>query len=292
MAKVNYAEEVLIHPVRVPPSERGVLISVTRQQAGWDTINFSVRRFIEGENWQGNTGEEEAAFIVLGGRVVADWGEGQLEIGARPDVFSGFPYAVYLPCRTAFEFRAVTTCEIADCRAPSAKPLQPRLIRPTDCRMEVRGGGNATRQIVDLIQASFPADKLLICEVYTPSGNWSSYPPHKHDVHNPPREVDLDETYYYRIDHPDGYAFQRLYDAAGTRDDTLKLVDGDLVLIKDGYHPVVAAHGYNVYYLNVLAGSARSFAASDDPRYVHLRKWPEPDPRVPLVHPEPVAARS
>jgi 5-deoxy-glucuronate isomerase len=292
MAKANYADEVLIHPSKIPANKGGVLISVTRQQAGWDTINFSVRRLIEGENWQGNTGDEEAAFIVLSGRVDADWGNGTQEIGGRADVFSGFPYAVYMPCRTPFKFRAVTTCEIADCRTPSTKLLQPRLIRPSDCRMEVRGGGNATRQIVDLIQASFPADKLLICEVYTPSGNWSSYPPHKHDVHNPPGEVDLDETYYYRIDHPDGYAFQRLYDAAGTRDDTLKLVDGDLVLIKDGYHPVVAAHGYNVYYLNVLAGSARSFAASDDPRYAHLRNWPAPDPRLPLVQPEAVAARS
>ena len=96
--------------------------------------------------------------------------------------------------------------------------------------------------------------------------------------------MDLDETYYYRISKPEGYAFQRLYDAAGTRDNTLTLTDGDLVLIKDGYHPVVAAHGYDVYYLNVLAGSARSMAASDDPRYTHLRKLGlERDPRVPLV---------
>ncbi len=144
-----------------------------------------------------------------------------------------------------------------------------------------------------MIRPEFPADKLLICEVYTPSGNWSSYPPHKHDVHNPPVEVDLDETYYYRISKPGGYAFQRLYDAAGTRDDTLTVVDGDLVLIKDGYHPVVAAHGYDVYYLNVLAGSARSMAASDDPRYAHLRKTRlERDPRVPLVRAERSEASS
>jgi 5-deoxy-glucuronate isomerase len=97
--------------------------------------------------------------------------------------------------------------------------------------------------------------------------------------------VDLDETYHYRINKPEGYAFQRLYDAAGTRDNILTLIDGDLVLIKDGYHPVVVAHGYDVYYLNVLAGSARSMAASDDPRYAHLRESGlGRDPRVPLVH--------
>jgi 5-deoxy-glucuronate isomerase len=216
-----------------------------------------------------------------------DWGEGPHEIGGRKDVFSGYPHAVYLPCHTPFEISAITACEFADARTPSSARLSPRIITPADCREEIRGGGNCTRQIVDVIRPEFPADRLLICEVYTPSGNWSSYPPHKHDVHNPPLEVDLDETYYYRISKREGYAFQRLYDAAGTRDDTLTVVDGDLVLIKDGYHPVVAAHGYDVYYLNVLAGSARSMAASDDPRYAHLRHTNlDRDQRVPLVHAE------
>lgn len=285
------ASEVLVHSVPIPPEKSGVLVSVSREQAGWETINFSVRRLVEGQYWKGNTGGEETAFVILGGRVTVDWGEGPRTVGGRSNVFAGYPYAVYLPCCTAFELSAETTCEFADCRAPSTRPLKARIIEPGEVGLEIRGGGNATRQILDIIRPEFPADRLLICEVYTPSGNWSSYPPHKHDVHNPPAEVDLDETYYYRVDHPDGYAFQRLYDAAGTRDETLKLVDGDLVLIKDGYHPVVAAFGYNVYYLNVLAGSARSFAAIDDPRYAHLRQnWPAPDPRVPLVRPQATAA--
>ncbi len=273
-----------VHPPRVARDKSGVLVSVTREEANWENINFSVRRLRAGQYWQNNTGKEEAALVVLGGKAIVDWGEGPREIGGRKDVFSGYPYAVYLPSRTPFEISAVTDCEFADCRTLSTAHLAPRLITPADCREEIRGGGNCTRQIVDVIRPEFPADKLLICEVYTPSGNWSSYPPHKHDVHNPPAEVDLDEIYYYRISKPEGYAFQRLYDAAGTRDVTLTLGDGDLVLIKDGYHPVVAAHGYDVYYLNVLAGSARSMAASDDPRYAHLRKTSlERDPRVPLV---------
>src|SRR5690242_141036 len=287
MAGSSYAQEVLRHPFNVAPDKSGVLLSVTREQAGWKSINFSVRRLIAGQYWQSHTRDEEAALVILGGKVRVDWGKGPREIGARKDVFSGYPYAVYLPCETPFEISAVTTCEFADARTPSDASLAPKIIAPADCREEIRGGGNCTRQIVDIIRPEFPADKLLICEVYTPSGNWSSYPPHKHDVHNPPSEVDLDEIYYYRISKPEGYAFQRLYDAAGTRDDTLTLTDGELVLIKDGYHPVVAAHGYDVYYLNVLAGSARSMAASDDPRYAHLRRSGlERDPRVPLVRPE------
>ena len=281
----SYVQEVLNHSIPVAQDKSGVLISITRAQANWGTINFSVRRLIAGQYWQSNTRNEEAALVILCGKATVDWGEGPREVGARKDVFSGYPHAVYLPCGTSSEISAISTCEFADCRTPSSASLRPRIITPADCREEIRGGGNCTRQIVDVICPEFPADKLLVCEVYTPSGNWSSYPPHKHDVHNPPLEVDLDETYYYRISRPEGYALQRLYDAAGTRDDTLTVVNGDLVLIKDGYHPVVAAHGYDVYYLNVLAGSARSMAASDDPRYAHLRQTSaERDRRVPLVH--------
>jgi 5-deoxy-glucuronate isomerase len=284
----SYIEEVLSHSARIAQDKSGVLISIKREQAGWETINFGVRRLMAGQYWQSHTRDEEAAVVFLGGKASMDWGAGPRSVGGRKDVFSGYPHAVYLPCDTAFEVSAITACEFADARTPSSARLTPRVITPVDCREEIRGGGNCTRQIVDVIRPEFPADKLLVCEVYTPSGNWSSYPPHKHDVHNPPLEVDLDEIYYYRINQPDGYAFQRLYDAAGTRDDTITVADGDLVLIKDGYHPVVAAHGYDVYYLNVLAGSARSMTASDDPRYAHLRHTRlERDARVPLVHAAP-----
>lgn len=278
---------VLFHSKPLPEGKSGTLISVTREQAGWSTVSFAVRRLEKGARIDGETGTEEAAFVVLGGRITADWGDGPQSAGSRKDVFSGYPSAVYLPRQTAYSLSAETASEIAECRAPASKRLAPRLIEPRDIRLEIRGGGNATRQILDIIPADFPAERLLICEVYTPSGNWSSYPPHKHDVHNPPLEADLDEVYYYRISDPMGYAFQRLYDGAGTRDEVLRAADGDLVLVRDGYHPVVAAYGYDVYYLNVLAGSAHSFANTDDPRYAHLRKhWPAPDPRLPLVRPE------
>ena len=128
------------------------------------------------------------------------------------------------------------------------------------------------------------AHRLLVVEVYTPAGNWSSYPPHKHDVHNPPHEVDLEEIYYYRIQRPEGYAIQKVYTKNRRIDSTLTVRDGELVLVPEGYNPVVAAHGYDVYYLNALAGSARSMAASDDPDYAWVRsEWREKDPRLPLV---------
>src|SRR5205807_2679910 len=194
------------------------------------------------------------------------------------------PYTLYLPAQSEVSFQAETICEIAECRVPSDARLQPKLITPPDVASSLRGGGNVSRQIVDVISPAFPADKLMVIEVYTPGGNWSSYPPHKHDVHNPPAEVDLEEIYYYRVSQPEGYAIQRVYTPDGRIDATLTVRDGEMVLIPEGYHPVVAAHGYDVYYLNALAGSARSMAAVDDPAYAWVRQsWTEQDARVPLV---------
>jgi 5-deoxy-glucuronate isomerase len=158
------------------------------------------------------------------------------------------------------------------------------VIRPADCGLEVRGGGNATRQIIDILPPAAEADRLLVCEVLTPAGNWSSYPPHKHDRHNPPVEADLEETYYYRFSEPGGYGIQRLYTLADREEQVLRVTHGDLVMVREGYHPFVAAPGVDAYYLNTLAGSFRSMAATDDPRYAHLRaSWPPPDPRVPMI---------
>jgi len=199
-------------------------------------------------------------------------------------VFDGMPTALYLPIETEFAVTAETDCEVAFCFSRAEEKYPARLITPDEVEIEVRGGANATRQINHILKPEFPAQRLLLVEVYTPGGNWSSYPPHKHDVHNPPDEVDLEEIYYYKIDRPEGYAIQRVYTSDGRIDQTLTVRDGELVLIPEGYHPVVAAHGYNVYYLNALAGSAHSMAASDDPDYAWVRaSWTEQDPRVPLV---------
>jgi 5-deoxy-glucuronate isomerase len=205
-------------------------------------------------------------------------------IGGRRTVFDGMPWALYLPLETSFTIAADTDCDLALCYCRATEPHPARVIRPEDSRVEIRGGGNATRQINHFLGAEFPAHRLLMCEVYTPGGNWSSYPPHKHDVHRPPGEVDLEEIYYYRISDPLGYAIQKVYTKDGRIDETITVRDGELVLVPEGYHPVVAAHGYDVYYLNALAGSARSMAASDDPDYAWVRQtWRDLDPRLPLV---------
>jgi 5-deoxy-glucuronate isomerase len=252
---------------------------------GFDLLGFKVHRLSPGAHVEEDTANRELGIVVLGGKCSIESREAHWpSIGERSSVFDGLPYAAYLPIGTQFRVTAETDCDLAFCYARAERRYAPRLVRPGDVEVEIRGGGNATRQINHILKPDFPADRLLVVEVYTPSGNWSSYPPHKHDVHNPPREVDLEEIYYYRVDQPAGYAIQKLYTPDRRIDETLTVRDGELVIVPEGYHPVVAAHGYNVYYLNALAGSARSMAASDDPDYAWVRgTWRDQDPRLPLV---------
>ncbi len=278
------SRELLIRP-KLLRGASGETISITPEATGFEHLTFRVRKLLRGERLSDHTGAHELGLVMLGGRCSVESTAGSWShLGSRANVFSGMPMALYLPIQTQFTVAAETDCEIAFCYCGAEEPYPARLIGPEDVEVEVRGGENATRQINHIIKPEFPAHRLLLVEVYTPSGNWSSYPPHKHDVHNPPGEVDLEEIYYYKIDRPEGYAVQKVYTADRRIDETLTVRDGELVLIPEGYHPVVAAHGYNVYYLNALAGSARSMAASDDPDYAWVRAgWREKDPRVPLV---------
>jgi 5-deoxy-glucuronate isomerase len=270
----------------IPRGRSGRLVAITPRQAGWRYIEFNVRQLARGATWRLDTGREEVCIVLLEGECEISWDSERHRLGPRKDVFSAYPHAVYLPPRTRALLSSTMTTQIAECRAPAKGSLPARIIRPGDCGFEIRGGGNATRQIVDIVPPGFPAERLMICEVFTPSGNWSSYPPHKHDTDAPPVEVDLDETYYYRFREPDAFGVQRLYGPQDRGDVALTVRHGELVLIRGGYHPFVSAHGYDAYYLNVLAGTRRSMAASDDPRYAAFRQtWPEPDPRVPLVAP-------
>lgn len=276
---------VLYRSKAVRPDRTGTTIEITRAQAGWRFVHFAVRAVVPGRPFAGHTHEEECCLVLLAGHCRVRFDGGTAVLGPRRSVFASYPHAIYLPARTRFTIEAEQPTEVADGRAlvPRGTHLQPRVISPQDCGFEIRGGGNATRQIVDIIRPDFPASRLLICEVFTPAGNWSSYPPHKHDVDRPPAEVKLEEIYYYRFEHPSAFGIQRLYDDRADRSMTVR--HGDVTLIRSGYHPFVAAYGYNAYYLNVLAGTRRSMAASDDPRYASFRAWPPPEKRVPVVDP-------
>lgn len=265
---------------------------VTAQEAGWELLNVEVRRLGSGESWTHDTGGCEAALVVLGGRcaVASDRGEWP-SIGRRPDVFSGMPYALYLPRQTSFTLTALTDrLELAYAWVPTDEDHPARLVTPADCDIEIRGGHNATRQINSIIPPGFRCQRIVCVEVYTPGGNWSSYPPHKHDAHREDGsgnllEADLEEVYYYKIARPQGYAVQRVYTDDRSLDAVMVCRDNDIVLVPEGYHPVAAAYGYDCYYLNFLAGSAQSLAASDDPDHAWVKEtWTAKDGRLPMVH--------
>ncbi len=272
--------------------------SVTPASAGWEWLHFGARRLNAGQIWEHNTGESELALVILGGVCSVRSSRGAwIEIGQRANVFSGFPYALYLPRRTAFTLTAHTDgFDVAYGWCASDQDFPAALVTPAQVTTEIRGGANATRQISGLLNPGFACQRLVAVEVYTPSGNWSSYPPHKHDAHRVAPdgtllEADLEEIYFYKIAPagqtvPDGagYALQRVYTADGGLDETVLARTDDVVLVPEGYHPVVSAHGYHTYYLNFLAGSAQSLANMDDPAHAWVKAtWNTQDPRLPLV---------
>ena len=264
---------------------------ISPQSAGWRLLHFAARRLRPDESWEFDSGESEYGVVLLGGVCQVETSRGEWpRVGRRPNVFSGMPHVLYFPRRTQVRIRALegaVDLGYGWCATDQDHPA--RHISPGEVRIEIRGGGNATRQIHDLIPPGFDCHRLVAVEVYTPSGNWSSYPPHKHDEHRQDGtgnllEADLEEIYFYKLDRPEGYAVQRVYTADSRLDELILARDNDVVLVPEGFHPVVSAHGYTTYYLNFLAGSAQSLANTDDPAYSWVKgTWMEKDPRLPLV---------
>ncbi len=245
-------------------------LEITPARAGWDYLSFRTYTFRQGQVIEGESAGDEMCMVLLSGSITIE-AAGQTWIcDGRASVFAGLPYAVYLPPGHTYRMTVRADADCAYGRAPAEGKLPPRLITPGDTKVEIRGGHNATRQITHVLDPG-DAEKLLCVEVYTPSGNWSSYPPHRHDVQDPPREVDLEEVYYYRMQPEDGWALQRLYTDDRSLDEVVVARHGDAVMVRRGYHPVVAAPGYDVYYLNFLAGPTPSWVAHDDPQLAWVR---------------------
>lgn len=293
-------ENLIIHAETNP--EASLLVEVTPQKAGWELIHFQSHRLTPGQTWQFAPGGYELALVVLSGTLAVQSNRGAWpQIGQRDSVFTGLPEALYLPPHSTLEVTAETACEFAVAWVDSESEHPARLIRQSDITVEIRGGDNATRQINGILRPGFDCERLVVVEVYTPSGSWSSYPPHKHDVlmqdaQGALIQADLEEIYYYKITPPGGYAIQRVYtDAtsplhqAGAPIDALLLLrDNDVALVPEGYHPVVSPPGYTTYYLNVLAGSHQALTALDDPDFTWVKHtYQTKDPRVPIFPVDP-----
>ncbi|MBA5779172.1 5-deoxy-glucuronate isomerase [Stappia sp. F7233] len=256
------------------PDRDGRVVHVTPESAGWTHVGFSLHRLKAGESVGAETGGREACLVFVSGKGRVGAGNSDFgTVGERMSPFEGGPWSVYVPGDSHWQVTAETDVELAVCTAPSLKGgLPARVIPPDGISRETRGKGSNIRHVANILPETEPADSLLVVEVVTPSGNWSSYPPHRHDEDDLPRQSLLEETYYHRLNPPQGFALQRVYTDDRSLDETMAVEDGDVVLVPKGYHPCGAPHGYDLYYLNVMAGPKRVWKFHNDPAHEWMLK--------------------
>ena len=264
-------------------------VDVTPESAGWTESSLRVVEL--GTDLTLDTGDTELMILPLSGHGSVNAGDETFELSLRASVFDGPADMVYLG--TGQSFTLSGEGRFAICGARADRQLPNRRVAAADVAVELRGTGNCSRQVHNFGTAGvFEADSLIACEVITPGGNWSSYPAHKHDE-NTPVESALEEIYYFEIDSGPGdsrgFGYHRVYGTPARPIEVLEEVrSGDVVLVPHGYHgPSVAAPGYHMYYLNVMAGPGeeRAWKIVDDPEHAWLRgTWEDQavDPRLPL----------
>ncbi|MGJ7545810.1 5-deoxy-glucuronate isomerase [Variovorax sp. LT1R16] len=253
--------------VKANPNGR-VIAEVTPASAGWTHVGFKALRLASGDEERWHTGTRELCITVLSGQVDVQVGERRFSaLGNRASVFEErSPTAVYVPPGREVCVTALGAAEIALSTAPATGRFDARVIEPAQMTRSVRGQGSNTRHVCDILPESAPAEGLLVVEVITPAGNASSYPPHKHDSAGEAETV-LEETYYHQLNPAQGFAFQRVYTDDRSIDESMAVEHRDTVLVPRGYHPCVAPHGYDLYYLNTMAGPERRWAFKNDPAH-------------------------
>jgi 5-deoxy-glucuronate isomerase len=256
----------------------GRVVNVTPASAGWTYVGFDLHRLTPGGTASGKSADRETCLVFVTGKGRAHAGGDLGELGGRMSPFEGKPWSVYIPAGVDWTVTATTDLELSVCTAPAiGNKLPVRVISPDELSVTTRGKGSNTRYVTNILAETDPADSLLVVEVITPGGNTSSYPPHRHDEDDLPRQSFLEETYYHRLNPPQGFAFQRVYtdkDANGARelDVSMAVEDGDVTMVPKGYHPCAACHGYDLYYLNVMAGPVRTWKFHNAPEHEWLMK--------------------
>ncbi len=268
-------------------------LSVTSDRPGWNHTSLRVLNLDAGGSHTFDTGEEEAVVLPLAGAARVRCDDAEFDLVGRPGVFDRVSDFAYVPRDCAVTVTSAAGGRFAVAGARATRRLAPRYGPAAGVQVEVRGAGRATRQVNNFCTpGTFEADRLIAVEVMTPGGNWSSYPPHKHDEDRPGESV-LEEIYYFELATPGGLAYHRVYGSPERPIDILAEVgDGDVVLIPHGWHgPSAAAPGVDLYYLNVMAGPGddRAWRICDDPTHAWVRDtWAAqvPDPRVPMTSTE------
>jgi 5-deoxy-glucuronate isomerase len=240
----------------------------TLPQNPCDLLDFGFLRLNAGEIYEANTEGREVLAVLLGGKANFVVNGTRFEnVGGRANVFSGKPHSVYIPANTSFSIEAVTNVEIALPSAPSDLQVAPYVIAPSQVANGRWGAANFSRNfhqiLTQVAQPELAARRLIVGETYTPSGNWSTYPPHKHEVDNLPVEAFHEEMYYFRVSPNDGFGICHYYNDEGV-EENFTIRDNSIHMMKNGYHTVVSAPGYTTYYLWFLSGNQRQQATVDD----------------------------
>jgi 5-deoxy-glucuronate isomerase len=254
--------------LRRPFGTHGKVHEITPVSAGWRYVGFSVYRLRAGERASEATGDREVILVMVEGKAAMtaagqDWGT----LGERMNVFERTPpHCLYVPNGEAWEAVAETDCTIGVCSAPGRGGHKARRIGPDGITLTERGKGTNRRYINNVaMELEDYCDSLLVTEVFTPAGHWSSYPSHRHDEDDYPRMTYLEETYFHRISPENGFGCQRVYTDDLQLNETMAVHDGDVVLVPRGHHPCGAPYGFEMYYLNVMAGPLRKWRFVPDP---------------------------
>jgi len=271
-------------------ADDGYPIAISPESAGWGFSGLRILDLAPGRSRLIDTGEDELIVLPLTGACTVEAGSDGAELRGRESVFKEVTDFAYVPRDTSLTISSSRGGRFALASARARRRLPFRHVAAKEVPVELRGTGSCSRQVNNLGTPDvLDADRLIVCEVLTPAGNWSSYPPHKHDEDRPGEEAPLEEIYYFEVAR-DGMAYQRVY---GPGIDVLAEVrSGDVVLIPHGWHgPSMAVPGYDLYYLNVMAGpGSREWLISDDPAHSWVRgTWPaQPvDPRLPMTEARP-----
>lgn len=279
-------------PLLIKPNRASsVYHSISPKSANWNYLYFEAREMDLGDIWKHNTGENEMAIVLLGGNYKVKSNKGDWEtINGRKDVFSGVAHTLYLSRNTQFTLEAVSErLDIAYGWCESDMDFPAKFVTPENTPVVIFGGDNATRQFNDLVPPGFGCQRIVSREVYTPSGNWSSFPAHKHDERIVDQEGNVlepiqEETYFYKFQKPEAYAIQQVYTKDKSLDEIIRAKHNDVIMIPKGFHPVVAEHGFHCYYLNFLAGSDQCLANTTDPDHEWIYdSWTSQDKRLPIV---------
>jgi 5-deoxy-glucuronate isomerase len=254
--------------LRKPRGTAGKVHDLTPETAGWSYVGFGLYRLAPGEAAQEATGGREVILVLIEGRAGIEAARRDFgELGERATVWECTPpHAVYVPPGVHWCAVATTPCALAVCTAPARGGRPAEVIGPAGISLMPRGVGANTRYINAIaMEDRDAADSLLVTEVFTPQGHWSSYPPHRHDEDDFPRMTYLEETYYHRLNPAQGFGIQRVFTEDGALDETMAVSDHDLVIVPRGHHPCAAPYGYEMYHLNVMAGPLRKWRVRNHP---------------------------